>query len=75
MAHVHIKHIVPFPSNLGELLKSFDHIIVPELNNGQLVNILRAEFLVDAKPLNKIKGVPFEAREIIAEMSNYFNVN
>lgn len=75
VAHVHIKHIVPFPSNLGELLKSFDHIIVPELNNGQLVNILRSEFLVDAKPLNKIKGVPFEAREIIAEMSNYFNVN
>ena len=74
VAHVHIKHIVPFPSNLGELLKSFDHIIVPELNNGQLVNILRSEFLVDAKPLNKIKGVPFEAREIIAELSNHFNV-
>lgn len=74
VAHVHIRHIVPFPTNLGELLKSFDHIIVPELNNGQLVNILRAEFLVDAKPLNKIKGVPFEAREIIAELSNYFNV-
>ncbi len=74
IAHVHIKHIVPFPSNLGELLKSFDQIIVPELNNGQLVNILRSEFLVDAKPLNKIKGVPFEAREIIAELSNYFNV-
>ncbi|MGB0869705.1 MAG: 2-oxoacid:acceptor oxidoreductase subunit alpha [Flavobacteriales bacterium] len=74
VAHIHIKHLVPFPKNLGEILKSFDKIVVPELNNGQLVHILRSEFLVDAKPLNKIKGVPFEAREIIAELSNHFNI-
>jgi 2-oxoglutarate ferredoxin oxidoreductase subunit alpha len=71
LAHIHIKHIVPFPKNLGELLKGFDHILVPELNNGQLVRILRSEFLVDAKPLNKIKGVPFEANEILEAIKTY----
>ncbi len=64
VAHAQIRYLNPFPKNLGEILKSYKKVLVPEINNGQLVKILRAEYLVDAQPLNKIKGVPFEAAEI-----------
>jgi 2-oxoglutarate ferredoxin oxidoreductase subunit alpha len=66
VAHVHIRHIWPMPSNTGELLKSFDKIIVPEMNTGQLKTVLRDQFLVDAKPLNKVSGHPFRIAEIEA---------
>jgi len=64
VAHVHIRYLVPFPKNLGSLLKGFERVLVPELNNGQLVKVLRSEFLIDAKPLTKVKGFPFAAGEI-----------
>jgi 2-oxoglutarate ferredoxin oxidoreductase subunit alpha len=64
VAHAHLKYIQPMPKNLAELLANFDKILVPEMNNGQLITLIRDQYLVDAKPLNKIKGVPFEAREI-----------
>ena len=66
VAHVHIRHIWPMPSNLGDLLKSFDKIIVPEMNTGQLKTVLRDQFLVDAQPLNKVSGQPFRIVEIEA---------
>ncbi len=66
VAHVHIRHIWPMPSNMGDLLKSFDRIIVPEMNTGQLKTVLRDQFLVDAKPLNKVSGQPFRIAEIEA---------
>ncbi len=66
VAHVHIRHIWPMPSNLGDLLKSFDKIIVPEMNTGQLKTVLRDQFLVDARPLNKVSGQPFRIVEIEA---------
>ena len=61
---VHLTHIHPFPANLGELLKGYKHVIVPELNKGQLVRILRAEYLVDAVPVSKMIGLPFTARDL-----------
>ncbi len=64
VSHIHIRHIWPLPGNLGELLKSYDRIIVPEMNTGQLKTILRDQFLVDAKPLNKVSGQPFTIAEI-----------
>jgi 2-oxoglutarate ferredoxin oxidoreductase subunit alpha len=64
VAHIHLRYIKPFPKNLEKLLKSFDRVLVPELNSGQLVKIVRSEFLVDARPLNKIKGLPFSSIEI-----------
>ena len=64
VAHAHLKYIQPMPKNLGNLLVNFDKILIPEMNNGQLITLIRDHYLVDAKPLNKIKGVPFEAREI-----------
>lgn len=66
VAHVHIRNIWPLPKNLGELLKSFDRIIVPEMNTGQLKTILRDQYLVDAKPVNKVSGQPFTIAEVVA---------
>lgn len=64
VAHIHIRHIWPLPRNLGELLKGFDQILVPEMNTGQLKTLLRDQYLVDAKPLNKVSGQPFRISEI-----------
>jgi len=66
VAHVHIRHIWPLPANLGELLKSYDKVIVPEMNTGQLKTVLRDQYLVDAKPVNKVSGQPFTIAEIEA---------
>lgn len=66
VAHIHIRHIWPLPKNMGELLKSFDNVIVPEMNTGQLKTLLRDQFLVDAKPVNKVSGQPFTIAEIEA---------
>lgn len=64
VAHAQVKYIHPFPKNLGELLKQYDKVIIPEMNNGQLIKLIRDKYLVDAIPLNKIKGAPFLAAEI-----------
>jgi 2-oxoglutarate ferredoxin oxidoreductase subunit alpha len=64
VSHVHIRHIAPFPNNLGSLLKAYEQILVPEMNSGQLKTVLRDQFLVDAKPLNKVSGQPFTIAEI-----------
>jgi 2-oxoglutarate ferredoxin oxidoreductase subunit alpha len=63
-AHIHIRHIAPFPKNLSVLLKGFERIIVPEMNSGQLKTLLRDQFLVDARPVNKVSGQPFTIAEI-----------
>jgi 2-oxoglutarate ferredoxin oxidoreductase subunit alpha len=64
VAHVHLVHLNPFPQNLGKVLESYPKVLVPEANLGQLVKLLRAEFLVDAKALTKVQGVPFHAAQI-----------
>jgi 2-oxoglutarate ferredoxin oxidoreductase subunit alpha len=66
VSHIHIRHIWPLPKNLGALLHSYDKVIVPEMNTGQLKTVLRDQFLVDAKPLNKVSGQPFRIAEIEA---------
>src|SRR2546422_11039992 len=65
VSHVHLRYLNPFPSNLGELLKRFDRVLVPEMNNGQLVKLLRAEYLVPAEPFGKVTGKPFRVTEIV----------
>ena len=70
VAHVHIRHIWPMPKNMAELLKSFDKVIVPEMNTGQLKTILRDQFLVDAQPVNKVSGQPFTIAEIEAAIGS-----
>jgi 2-oxoglutarate ferredoxin oxidoreductase subunit alpha len=64
VSHAHLRYINPLPNNLGELLSGFDKVLIPEINNGQLIKIIRDKYLIDAIPFNKIKGTPFEAREI-----------
>ena len=66
VAHIHIRHIWPLPANLGDLLKSYDAVLVPEMNTGQLKTLLRDQYLIDAKPLNKVSGQPFRIAEIEA---------
>ena len=64
--HIHIRHIWPMPENLGDLLRGYEQILVPEMNMGQLKTVLRDQFLVDAKPMNKVSGQPFTIAEIEA---------
>ena len=65
VSHVHLRYIWPLPRNLGDLLASFDKVIVPEMNRGQLVTLLRAEYLIPAQGLNKVTGQPFKIAEIM----------
>lgn len=64
VCHIHLRHIWPLPRNLNDLLKGFEQVIVPEMNTGQLVNLLRAEYLVPAEPITKVSGQPFKISEI-----------
>lgn len=66
VSHIHVRHIWPLPKNLGELLKGYDKVIVPEMNTGQFKTVLRDQYLVDARPLNKVSGQPFTIAEITA---------
>ncbi|RYD98872.1 MAG: 2-oxoglutarate ferredoxin oxidoreductase subunit alpha, partial [Sphingomonadales bacterium] len=73
VSHVHIRHIWPMPKNLGDLLKSYEHILVPEMNTGQLKTVLRDQFLVNAVPLNKVSGQPFTIAEIEAAITRHLS--
>ena len=66
VSHIHIRYMWPLPANLGELLQGFDTVLIPEMNTGQLVDIIRGEYLIDAKGLSKVSGQPFKIREIEA---------
>jgi 2-oxoglutarate ferredoxin oxidoreductase subunit alpha len=65
-AHAHLVHLNPFPRNLGDVLGRYERILVPEMNLGQLSRLVRAEYLVDARSLSKVQGLPFRAAEIEA---------
>ena len=71
VSHAHIRYMRPFPKNLGEIIKNFDTVLIPEINNGQLIKIIRDVYLVDAKPYNKIKGTPITKGELVAEIRKY----
>jgi 2-oxoglutarate ferredoxin oxidoreductase subunit alpha len=68
IGHVHLRHLHPLPRNLGEVLKRYGKIVVPEMNLGQLRWVLRAKYLVDAQGLNKVQGKPFKQSEIEAKI-------
>jgi 2-oxoglutarate ferredoxin oxidoreductase subunit alpha len=71
VSQVHVRNLSPLPRRLGELLRGFKRVIVPEMNNGMLVKILRSEFLVDAIGINKIAGQPFKVSEIEAAIAEH----
>jgi 2-oxoglutarate/2-oxoacid ferredoxin oxidoreductase subunit alpha len=68
VAHAHLVHLNPFPSNLGDVLRNYPKILVPEMNLGQLSRLVRAEYLVDAQTLSKVQGIPFRAAGIEAKI-------
>jgi len=71
VSHAHLRYIRPFPKNLGEILHNFDHVLIPEINNGQLIKIIRDVYFVDAKGYNKIKGVPITKGELIEDIMKF----
>jgi 2-oxoglutarate ferredoxin oxidoreductase subunit alpha len=73
IAHVHLRHLSPFPRNLGDVLRSYNTVLVPELNLGQLSRLLRAEYLVDAQSYNRVAGVPLRAAELEAHILELMN--
>jgi 2-oxoglutarate ferredoxin oxidoreductase subunit alpha len=64
VSHAHLRYINPFPKNLGEILYKFKHVLIPEINNGQLIKLIRAKYLVPAIGFNVIKGLPLRSEEI-----------
>ncbi|SDC60145.1 2-oxoacid:acceptor oxidoreductase subunit alpha [Niabella drilacis] len=71
VSHAHLRHLRPFPKNLGDLLRRFKTVLIPEINNGQLIKIIRDQYLVDAKGYHKIMGVPITKQELVEEIENY----
>jgi 2-oxoglutarate/2-oxoacid ferredoxin oxidoreductase subunit alpha len=71
VSSAHLRHLNPFPKNLGEVLAGFETVIVPEMNLGQLATMIRAKYLIDAIPFSKVKGRPFQIREIVRKVEEY----
>jgi 2-oxoglutarate ferredoxin oxidoreductase subunit alpha len=71
VSHAHIKYMRPFPKNLGTILAGFETILIPEINNGQLIKIIRDQYLVDAKAYNKIMGIPITKLELVTAIESY----
>ncbi|HTE24469.1 2-oxoacid:acceptor oxidoreductase subunit alpha [Flavitalea sp.] len=68
VAHAHLRYVRPFPKNLGTILKNYEQVLIPEINNGQLIKIIRDQYLVDAKGYNKIMGVPITKTELVQKL-------
>jgi 2-oxoglutarate ferredoxin oxidoreductase subunit alpha len=64
VSHIHLRHIWPLPRNLGDLLGRFERVLVPEMNTGQLLMLLRAQYAIPAEGLNKVTGKPFKIAEV-----------
>lgn len=71
VAHVHIQYLNPFPANLADIISQYEHIIVFELNNQQLVNVIRAQFSTDAHSITQVKGLPFKVQDVIDSIQHY----
>lgn len=70
VSHAHLRYVRPFPKNLEQLLSGFEKVLIPELNNGQLIKIIRDQFLVDAIGFNKIMGIPFTKAEMMEQINS-----
>ena len=71
VSHAHLRYVRPFPANLERILRNFDTVLIPEINNGQLIKIIRDVFLIDAKGYNKIMGIPITKTELVEEIKKY----
>ncbi len=72
VSHIHVRYLSPLPKNLGELLKNFERVLIPEMNTGQFIKVIRAEYLIDAEGLSKVSGQPFKIGEIMAAIHQEF---
>jgi 2-oxoglutarate ferredoxin oxidoreductase subunit alpha len=68
IGHAHLRYLRPFPKNLGEILNNYDKVLVPEINNGQLVKVIRDKYMIPAIPYNKIQGMPIMKAELVEKM-------
>ena len=75
VSHLHLRNIWPLPQGTGELLRSFNSVLVPELNNGQLVKLLRAEYLIDAESLTRVTGKPFQIQALVRAVAERLQRN
>ncbi len=75
VSQIHVRYMFPLPANLGELLANYDRVLVPEMNTGQFVAVIRSRFLIDAKGLSKVMGQPFKISEIVSAIKAQLGVN
>ncbi|PWT71557.1 MAG: 2-oxoglutarate ferredoxin oxidoreductase subunit alpha [Bacteroidetes bacterium] len=75
ISHAHLRYVRPFPKNLGAILKNFEQVLIPEINNGQLVKIIRDQYFVDAKAYNKVMGIPITKTELVMKMREMLGSN
>ncbi|MES1160712.1 MAG: 2-oxoacid:acceptor oxidoreductase subunit alpha [Bacteroidota bacterium] len=75
VSHAHLRHLRPFPKNLGEILKNFKQVLIPEINNGQLIKIIRDQYFVDAKGYHKIMGIPITKTELVMKLREMLGSN
>ncbi|MDP4148923.1 MAG: 2-oxoacid:acceptor oxidoreductase subunit alpha [Bacteroidota bacterium] len=75
VSHAHLRYLRPFPKNLGEILRNFEHVLIPEINNGQLIKIIRDQFFVDAKGHQKIMGIPITKTELVMKLREMLGSN
>jgi 2-oxoglutarate ferredoxin oxidoreductase subunit alpha len=68
VAYTHLRHLNPFPANLGEILHRYDRVIVPEMNLGQLALLLRAKYLVDVQSYSRVRGLPISLSELASNL-------
>ena len=73
VAHVHLRHLNPFPKNLGQLLHNYDKVLIPEMNSGQLSQLIKAKYLLPVTGLNKVQGMPFTTEEVKAKIIDLYN--
>jgi 2-oxoglutarate ferredoxin oxidoreductase subunit alpha len=73
VAQAHLRHLNPFPANTGDILRSYDKVLIPEMNLGQLRTLIRAEYLVDAIGYNQVRGLPFKAAELAGVLEDVIN--
>jgi len=75
VAHAHLRYVRPFPKNLGDILKNYEQVLIPEINDGQLIKIIRDQYFIDAKPYNKIMGIPITKTEMVMKMREMLGSN
>ena len=75
VSHAHLKYMNPMPKNLGEILSSFDKVLIPEMNMGQLLMLIRAKFMIPAIGYSKVRGLPFSTHDIVDKVKEILTVD